>query len=104
MKTIVKLCFVITLVATLTACYHPDIQQGNILTDKQIKSLKIGMTKTDVISSFGDPVLNNIFDPDELTYAYTNEPNSGKDTRRTINLYFKNDSLVKIDDTGLITQ
>ena len=98
MRYLPTLLFIITLSFCLTACYHPDIDQGNNYTPEAIRSLKIGMHKSDVFELLGSPVLTSPFDPDELTYVYYNYPNHGKTTKRHVNLIFKKDVLVAIHD------
>ncbi|MFW0072570.1 MAG: outer membrane protein assembly factor BamE [Coxiella-like endosymbiont] len=57
---------------TSTACvYHPSVQQGNIITDRELNTLHKGMSKSKVRSLLGDPILVNIYADDRLVYVYT---------------------------------
>jgi outer membrane protein assembly factor BamE (lipoprotein component of BamABCDE complex) len=96
MRALKTFFFIITL--SLTACYHPDIDQGNHYAPEMVKSLKIGMQKVAVIELLGNPILNSPFDSNELIYVYYNYPNKGKTTLRHLTLTFKNNILVAIQD------
>lgn len=101
MRNFLKCLIAATLLLSLSACYHPDIQQGNDLNDAQVKQLQIGMSRQQVFAILGEPVLNNLFDRDTLTYVYTNNPNRGKSTERKVILRFKQNRLSDINDSGL---
>lgn len=71
----VTLIFLVCLITTLWGCvYHPNIQQGNIITDKDLGNLDTGMTKDQVRAALGDPVLVNIFSDNRMVYVYTFQP------------------------------
>ncbi|AAO90808.1 outer membrane protein assembly factor BamE [Coxiella burnetii] len=56
---------------TLTGCiYRPPVQQGNVITDKDLGALHKGMTKTKVESLLGTPVLTNMYADNRLVYVY----------------------------------
>ena len=78
--TLIFMLFVISL--GLTGCiikpYIPDVQQGNVIDQKKIDRLRVGMSKDEVRELLGDPVLNNVFDRRSWVYAYTNQINGGK--------------------------
>ena len=66
------LIFLACLITILVGCvYHPTIQQGNIITDKELSALHKGITKNQVRAIFHDPVLVNIFSDDQVVYVYT---------------------------------
>ena len=68
----VKLIFLACLITTLVGCvYHPPIQQGNIITDKDLSTLHEGITKNQVRTILDDPVLVNIFADNRMVYVYT---------------------------------
>ncbi|HER35609.1 MAG: outer membrane protein assembly factor BamE [Halothiobacillaceae bacterium] len=51
--------------------YQPDIQQGNIIEEAQIKRLHEGMTQAEVRNLLGTPSLNDIFHAGQRdTYVY----------------------------------
>ena len=83
----------------LTACYHPDIQQGNVWDQKTEQQLKSGMSKQQVKTILGDSILTDPFDNNQLIYVYTNYPTKGDYSERKLILTFKNDKLIHIDQS-----
>ena len=100
MRYLLHFIFVLILVTSLSACYHPDINQGNNYKPELIQSLKPGMQKQAVIDLLGDPVLKSPFDSNTLIYVYYNYPNSGPTTKRHVTLQFKDDVLMNIQDNA----
>jgi outer membrane protein assembly factor BamE len=88
----------------MTACsfYRPNIQQGNILDLKQIKQLKLGMSKRQVIYVMGTPLLEDPFHENRWDYVHTVKNGAtGVTTMQRLTLYFKKDTLARIDKSGL---
>ena len=87
----------------LTGCFlRPhvvDIQQGNILDSKQAQQLLVGMSKQEVKTVMGEPVLTSAFDDNIWTYAYTNQISGGKIEKKHITLYFHNNRIQRIERT-----
>lgn len=71
-RIIIITSLVISFFFTSTACvYHPPVQQGNIITDRELSTLHKGMSKSKVRSLLGDPILVNIYADNRLVYVYT---------------------------------
>ncbi len=71
-RTMTLFSLLICMAITLTGCiYRPPVQQGNVITDKDLGALHKGMTKTKVESLLGTPVLTNIYVDKRLVYVYT---------------------------------
>lgn len=96
MRGLPKFLVVLLFTLSLTACYRPDIQQGNDYPLSNVQKLKIGMDKKATLELMGQPLLSNIFTKDYLTYVYYHYPTRGKITRRHITLYFKDNKLMNI--------
>ena len=86
----------ILLVLLLTACvYKLDIQQGNILAQKDIDKLRAGLTKSQVVFVLGTSVVSDNFHDDNWVYLYTyNNPNNKINTIKKLNLSFNEEKLV----------
>jgi len=87
----------------LTACtvkqlrpYQPDIQQGNVMTQKEVDLLKIGMSKDQVVSILGNPVLYPAFSDNHWAYVYTFQHSGGKIIKRRLDLYFQGNRLTSM--------
>lgn len=70
----------------LTGCiirpHVPNVQQGNVIDQKEIDRLKVGMSKDEVRELLGDPVLTTVFDQRCFIYAYTNKVKSKISSKR----------------------
>jgi len=85
--------------------YRPEIQQGNILDLDQISKLKPGMSKRQVIFVMGTPLLQDPFHKNRWDYIHTVKPGSRKGISiQRLTLYFDNDSLQRIDKSGIEKQ
>jgi len=90
--------------ALMASCsiYRPTIQQGNILSMKQIDKLKPGMSKRQVLFVMGTPLLEDPFHKNRWDYVHTVK--SGKTSITTIqrlSLYFNKDGLARIDKSAI---
>lgn len=82
------------------SAYRIDIRQGNSLEAEVVDSLRLGMTKQQVIFLLGTPLIQDPFHRNRWDYAYTFQPGGGKMSRQNLSLYFEGDELVKIDKSG----
>ena len=56
---------------TLPRVYRLTVQQGNVITQEMVDSLKPGMTHEQVAYIMGEPVIKNPFDESRWDYVYT---------------------------------
>lgn len=94
-----KLSFL--LVFLLSACvYRIDIQQGNILAQKDIDKLRPGLTKKQVVFVLGSPVVDDAFSDNHWTYLYSYK-RAKLDTMTTkrLEVFFDGDKLVSAKST-----
>jgi len=100
MQNMIKIILLIGAL-TLAGCgpfkpYEVDVQQGNVVDQTLIKELHAGMSKTEVQDLLGTPLLNTCFDEDDWSYVYTNQINGGKIEKKTLELFFAHNKLVKV--------
>ncbi|WP_444996561.1 outer membrane protein assembly factor BamE [Aliikangiella sp. IMCC44359] len=93
-----KLSF-LAFIFTLSACvYRLDIQQGNILAQRDIDKLRPELTKNQVVFVLGSPVIEDSFTDDKWTYLYSYEnPNRGIKNIKKLELIFKDDKLISAE-------
>jgi len=94
----------ITFILTLTNCASYDfsrrvVQQGNLLQQPVVESLKIGMSKDETASHLGHSLLSPTFNDDRWDYAYTWRRGSGPLEVRNLSLYFKHGTLARFEHT-----
>ncbi len=87
----------IVLTLLLSSCvYTLNIQQGNILAQKDIDKLRHGLTKNQVVFVLGNPVVDDSFSDDHWIYLYTfSNRMTNVDTTKRLDLDFVEDKLVK---------
>jgi len=83
----------------LTACvYSVNVQQGNLLKDKEILQVEVGMTRSQVQFLLGTPMVSDSFHRDRWDYAYYLRKGRSRDIeRRWVVVYFDNDRVSKIE-------
>jgi outer membrane protein assembly factor BamE (lipoprotein component of BamABCDE complex) len=98
----IKLTLVLVLTClTLISCvriYKMDVQQGNDLTDKQISEVIVGMSRDQIRTLLGTPLIDDPFHGDRWDYFYAYKASkSSKTNRRQFSLFFKDDILQTIE-------
>jgi outer membrane protein assembly factor BamE len=108
MKKTILLILVLAFGFGLTSCgwrpYKVPIQQGNVLDSATVNQIKTGMTRDQVRSLLGEPVLVNVFDPDTWSYVYTEQKKESTITRKYLILYFKFNNVVAIKSSNTSTK
>ncbi len=94
---------IFTALLLLSGCsaYKIDIQQGNTLDPEDINSLRVGMTRRQVVFLLGTPLIKDPFHPDRWDYVYSFQPGGKSMRTQHLTLFFENDKLIKIDDSAL---
>ncbi|QJR79734.1 outer membrane protein assembly factor BamE [Alteromonas pelagimontana] len=91
-------------VLSSTACsnwiYRIDVPQGNFLDDRDVKKLRIGMSKEQVIYVLGRPVVKDSFDHDTWYYVYDMKrgmSKRGKDFQKQMVISFEENKVAKVE-------
>lgn len=89
------------LLVSLSACsivYKLPINQGNVIENKELRKVKVGMTPEQVEFLLGSALIKSDLTAQQRWdyVSYYLSPR-GKKTRRTVSLYFENDVLARID-------
>jgi outer membrane protein assembly factor BamE (lipoprotein component of BamABCDE complex) len=97
----------LTLIAALAfaGCgivYKLPTRQGNIIDQKEVDQVKVGMTKDQVRFLLGTPIATSSFDSQRWDYFGYYKPPRGDSTSRVITLYFEGDKLARLE--GDLTQ
>ena len=88
--------FIIT--ATLSSCatYKVEVQQGNAITNEEVSLLKPGMSKDEVASLLGTPLLQDNFRSNRWDYVYYKKRGNKTTQKQGITLLFNNNQLVQV--------
>ncbi len=85
----------------LSGCvYHLNIQQGVIVTPKQVRTLHKGMSTGEVTTLLGYPLLVNTFQNNRILYVYTYQPGHKPMQERKLIINFRNGRLTNYSYTS----
>ncbi|MHB2040062.1 MAG: outer membrane protein assembly factor BamE [Acidiferrobacteraceae bacterium] len=101
-RHLLRLALLVTVTFSAGACsllYQPDIQQGNIITARSLRRLRIGMTKDQVRYLLGAAPLKDAFFHDRWDYYYSYERDGGRRVQQTLTLHFAKGRLVSMSGT-----
>ncbi len=77
--------------------YRIAVMQGNIIDQKKVDQLKLGMTKRQVQYVMGTPLLTDVFHEDRWDYIYQLRRGDKQLRDKRFTLYFESDALVRYD-------
>jgi len=96
MKKIITLT-ILTLLLSSCSTYKMDVQQGNALSNEVVAQLAKGMSKGEVASLLGTPLLQDNFRHNRWDYIYfAQKGRSKKPKKQGITLLFQEDRLVEV--------
>lgn len=81
------------------APYKMEIRQGNYITAEMRKKLRVGMSRQQVVSVLGSPLVNDVFHANRWDYIYRFEEKSELVEQQRLTLYFEGDFVKRIDDS-----
>ena len=86
--------------------YRVLVQQGNFIEESKVESLKIDMSKEQVIFLLGEPVLDNIFDNNRWDYVYFRKRDPEETQLNMVSIFFEKDKIASMkrivkNDDGL---
>ena len=97
MKQLIFLSIVAILLSACIRPYQPDIQQGNILNNSNLKELRYGMGKQEVLFILGTPMVIDPFNEHRWDYYYSKRDNNKKQTTtRLVTAIFEDNKLVEL--------
>jgi outer membrane protein assembly factor BamE len=99
---------VVIAAAALSACsseggykipgvYRIDVQQGNVITQEMLDTLKPGMDRNQVRFVMGTPAVEDPFHAERWDYLYSMSRGGGRREQRHVSLFFRDDRLSHID-------
>jgi outer membrane protein assembly factor BamE len=94
----IKKCALISFIMLLSACsnYKLEIQQGNLVTQESVSKLQRGMTKQQIQSLLGTPLMQDSFNNNRWDYVFYQNQDKNTSTSKDITLFFKDNRLVNV--------
>jgi outer membrane protein assembly factor BamE len=87
--------------SSLITPYKSDVVQGNFVSREQAQALRLGMPRQAVRDILGTPLVTSVFHSDRWDYAFTIRRQGAEPQLRSFSVFFKNDTLVKVDGDSL---
>jgi len=84
----------------LPRAHRITIQQGNLLSERQLAEIKVGMDQNAVRTLLGAPVTNSPFTQDRWDYLYTRGPAGAAIEARKLAIFFENETVSRIDNNA----
>lgn len=84
--------------------YRVPIQQGNFVSQEMVAQLKEGLTREQVSSLLGTPLLTDMFHEDRWDYPFRIRKTSGEIIKSHVAIFFKNNTVVKFEGIDLPTE
>ena len=96
-----RLLIPLVLVAA-TACspvFKLSTRQGNVIDEKKLEQVEIGMTREQVEYLLGSPLVSDEFQPGRWDYVSYYRSGAGTEISRTVSLYFDGNILQRMQDS-----
>ena len=96
----VRLVLLLLAALSLSSCgivYKVPVNQGNLLEQDMVDSLKPGMTKRQVALIMGTPSVQSPFDEDRWSYTSSFTRRGKKAEVKTLTLFFEENLLVRME-------
>ncbi|HET9484857.1 MAG TPA: outer membrane protein assembly factor BamE [Xanthomonadales bacterium] len=96
----VRLAFLLLAALSLASCgviYQVPVNQGNLLEQDMVDSLKPGMTKRQVALIMGTPSVQSPFDEDRWSYTSSFKRRGKPAQVKTLTLFFEDNLLVRME-------
>ena len=78
--------------------YKMDIRQGNYITPEMRKKIKVGMSRQQVSSILGSPLVSDVFHANRWDYIYRFEEKTKLVEQQRLTLYFEGEFVSRIED------
>ncbi len=97
LQLLLMLCISISLSACIKP-YQPDIQQGNIINNSDLREIRYGMSKQEVLFILGTPLITDPFNTERWDYYFSNlDQRKNEVSTRLITAIFDGNTLVKLE-------
>lgn len=78
--------------------YKMEIRQGNSVSPEMRKKIKVGMSRQQVTSVLGSPLVNDVFHANRWDYIYRLEEKGELVEQQRLTLFFEGDIVKRIED------
>jgi outer membrane protein assembly factor BamE len=86
-----------SMLSNLPFVYKMTVQQGNIITERMVNQVQLGMNREQVRYLLGTPLLTDMFHTDRWDYIYTIRRGHQPMESKRLTLWFEDDQLASIE-------
>lgn len=79
--------------------YKMEIRQGNYVAEDARQKIRLGMSRQQVVSVLGSPLVSDVFHANRWDYIYRLEEKAKVVEQQRLTLYFEGDFVKRIDDS-----
>jgi outer membrane protein assembly factor BamE len=97
MRLLATLLLPIALAGCGSLVHKLDIQQGNLVAPETFAKLKPGMTRTEVRTIAGTPLLTDIFHANRWDYYFSVEKRGQPVEQNRFSVFFENEKVARIE-------
>jgi outer membrane protein assembly factor BamE len=83
--------------------YKMDIRQGNYVSAEMRSKIKIGMSRQQVASVLGSPLVSDVFHANRWDYIYRFSEKGKLVEQSRLTLFFDGEFLKRIDDSQMVS-
>lgn len=84
----------------LPQAHRITIQQGNLLSERQLDAVVVGMDRNEVRTLLGSPIAKTAFHANRWDYLYTRAPAGAAVEAKRLVILFENERVASIDDNA----
>jgi len=84
----------------LPRAHRITIQQGNLLSERQLAGVNVGMDKNAIRTLLGAPIAKTPFADKRWDYLYTRAPAGAAVEARRLAIFFENELVARIDNNA----
>jgi outer membrane protein assembly factor BamE len=88
-------------VLDLLTPYRVEVVQGNVVTQEMAARLREGLTRDQVRTLLGSPLLTDVFHADRWDYVFTIRRQGAQPQQRTVTVHFSDNQVARFDATDL---
>lgn len=81
--------------------YKMEIRQGNYISPEMRNKIKVGMSRQQVTSVLGSPLVSDVFHANRWDYIYRFEAKGKLIEQQRLTLYFDGDFVTRIDESQI---
>ncbi len=81
--------------------YKMEIRQGNLITPEMRERIRVGMSRQQISTALGSPLVSDVYHANRWDYIYRLEEKGELVEKQRLTVYFKGDFVARIEDDGL---